>query len=158
MIVAKAPLGVGGDFDLSGALDVQDLNALNGAINAGGNDPRFNLTNDEIVDELDMDAWLTQLKGTRRGDANLDGDVNFVDFLALSDGFGKPGDWSQGDFDGSGEVLFPDFLILSENFGEAAGVAPFLSHIRCCKCCSDLVVAAFFVLGDWADCDCICKG
>ena len=62
------------------------------------------------------------------GDANLDGVVDFPDFLALSEHFGEgsrrdPRAWSQGDFDGNGEVDFPDFLILSENFGGVAAAA-----------------------------------
>ena len=62
------------------------------------------------------------------GDANLDGVVDFPDFLALSEHFGEgsrrdPRGWSQGDFDGNGEVDFPDFLILSENFGAVAAAS-----------------------------------
>ena len=62
------------------------------------------------------------------GDANLDGVVDFPDFLALSEHFGEgsrrdPRGWSQGDFDGDGEITFPDFLILSENFGAVAAAS-----------------------------------
>lgn len=53
------------------------------------------------------------------GDVDLDGEVSFGDFLALSGNFGGAGDWSHGDFDGNGKVEFPDFLLLSENFGQA---------------------------------------
>ena len=53
------------------------------------------------------------------GDANLDDEVNFADFLILSENFGQDGAWREGDFDGDGTVRFPDFLALSENFGGA---------------------------------------
>ena len=57
------------------------------------------------------------------GDADLDGEVTFEDFLALSANFGEAGSWEQGDFDGNGQVDFPDFLALSANFGGAANAA-----------------------------------
>ena len=57
------------------------------------------------------------------GDANLDDEVNFADFLILSENFGQDGGWREGDFDGDGTVGFPDFLALSENFGGAANAS-----------------------------------
>ena len=53
------------------------------------------------------------------GDANLDDEVNFADFLVLSENFGQDGAWREGDFDGDGTVGFPDFLALAENFGRS---------------------------------------
>lgn len=62
------------------------------------------------------------------GDADIDGDVDFADFIRLSDSFGKKGvRWGDGDFDQDGETGFPDFLRLSRNFGTSKGpsqVAP----------------------------------
>lgn len=57
------------------------------------------------------------------GDTNLDGAVNFADFLTLSSNFGTGSIWTEGDFDGNGMVEFPDFLNLSRNFGESTAVA-----------------------------------
>ncbi len=54
---------------------------------------------------------------------DLDGTVQFSDFLVLSNNFGKEGDWSVGDFDGDGQVAFADFLILSDNFGATSSAA-----------------------------------
>ena len=54
------------------------------------------------------------------GDANLDDEVNFADFLILAKNFGQDGAWREGDFDGDGTVRFSDFLALGENFGRAA--------------------------------------
>lgn len=54
------------------------------------------------------------------GDLNLDGVVEFPDFLTLSGNFGDPeaaGVYANGDIDLSGEIDFPDFLALSGNFG-----------------------------------------
>ena len=55
--------------------------------------------------------------GTRRGDTNLDGRVDFQDFLILSTNFGQTSGWSGGDFDADGTVAFADFLLLSTSFG-----------------------------------------
>ena len=53
------------------------------------------------------------------GDADLDGQVQFTDFLLLSSNFGMPGEWGNGDFDDSGDVAFGDFLILSQHFNQS---------------------------------------
>ncbi len=53
------------------------------------------------------------------GDANLDGTVDFADFLLVSSTFGMPGGWGDGDFDDSGAVDFGDFLILSQHFNQS---------------------------------------
>ena len=57
------------------------------------------------------------------GDTNLDGEVNFIDFLALAENFGEDGGWRQGDFDGNGQVAFNDFLALAEDFGQSVPAA-----------------------------------
>ena len=61
---------------------------------------------------------VEDLLGTTRGDTNLDGTVDFQDFLVLSQGFGRSdASWASGDFDGNGLVEFSDFLLLSSHFG-----------------------------------------
>ena len=60
---------------------------------------------------------LPMVSGTFFGDADLDGSVQFSDFLTLSNGFGAAGGWADGDFNGNGEVAFADFLSLANNFG-----------------------------------------
>jgi len=55
------------------------------------------------------------------GDANGSGTVDFADFLALSQNYGKvDAVFADGDFNGDGTVDFADFLILSGNYGESA--------------------------------------
>ena len=55
------------------------------------------------------------------GDANGDGSVNFLDFLALANNFGDSveGGAEDGDFDFDGVVSFLDFLALANNFGKS---------------------------------------
>jgi hypothetical protein len=57
------------------------------------------------------------------GDTNLDGQVDFEDFLNLSANFGGRGSWSEGDSDGSGMIDFADFITLASNFGVVSVVA-----------------------------------
>ncbi|MCR9294280.1 MAG: S8 family serine peptidase [bacterium] len=64
------------------------------------------------------DANQLNLITTGPGDANLDGQVSFADFLILQNGFGGVGDWKQGDFNLDGTVTFADFLILQNAFGQ----------------------------------------
>ena len=66
---------------------------------------------------------VTAVPKLTAGDANLDNEVNFADFLILSENFGQAGAWREGDFDGDGTVDFPDFLALSANFSGAAEAA-----------------------------------
>jgi len=56
---------------------------------------------------------------TFAGDVDLNGEVNFADFLVFSDNLGKQVDavWREGDLNMDGKVNFADFLILSSDFG-----------------------------------------
>lgn len=55
------------------------------------------------------------------GDADGDGTVAFLDFLALANNFGQSGvGFEGGDFDCDGTVAFLDFLALANNFGASA--------------------------------------
>lgn len=110
--------GVLGDFDSDGLLTAADIDLLSAEVVASSNLASFDLTEDAIVDQSDRQTWVADLAGTYFGDANLDGSVQFSDFLALSAGFGMEGGWAQGDFDGDGQVQFSDFLSLSANFGQ----------------------------------------
>ncbi len=54
------------------------------------------------------------------GDADLDGDVDLDDFVALKSNFGTGATWAEGDFDGDNDVDLSDFVILKNNFGVTA--------------------------------------
>jgi len=54
------------------------------------------------------------------GDADLDGRVAREDFAALQEGFGSPDpDWFTGDFNLDGSVNFLDYLTWKANVGDA---------------------------------------
>ena len=61
-----------------------------------------------------------------QGDFDFSGKVDFIDFLILSENFGKPvAGYTQGDADLTGVVDFVDFLVVSKNFGSTtAGQVP----------------------------------
>ncbi|NQU21930.1 MAG: hypothetical protein HQ567_11660 [Candidatus Nealsonbacteria bacterium] len=57
------------------------------------------------------------------GDADLDGDVDFGDYMVLEAWFGGPGDWAKGDFDLDGDIDFGDYMILEAAFGDTVPAA-----------------------------------
>lgn len=98
----------------------------------------FNGDNDCSIEDIDIlygqpgltdqqiSGWLISSSAAdptgrvfRSGDTNLDGLVDFADFLSLSGNFGIGPDstWGMGNFTADGEVNFADFLALSGNFG-----------------------------------------
>lgn len=106
-----------GDISEDGKLNATDLDVLAEAIRNHVADPSFDLNLDNRVDKRDLDLMLRDIFHTVRGDADLNGTVDFADFLALSSHFGQVGGWANGDYSGNGTVEFEDFLLLSLNFG-----------------------------------------
>ena len=98
------------DYELTG----EDFDMLRSEVASGSVDFRYDLTEDHLVDNDDLDRWLEDFAGSSYGDANLDGRLTLVDFLAVVSNFQKPGGWSQGDFNGTGFVDFADYLVFAE--------------------------------------------
>lgn len=112
------------DFDSSGELNVNDMDLLCSAIAANSETPNldFDLSDNEELTAEDVELFL-QLAGSLTGDTDLNGAVDFSDFLTMSASFGSEGSWSHGDFDCNGSVEFPDFLALSAEFGNGTATA-----------------------------------
>ena len=109
-----------GDFDQSGVLDAPDIDLLSQRVVRGEYDAVFDLNQDTELTGNDRWVWIEELVGTVPGDADLNGAVEFADFLRLSSAFGvEDAGWADGDFDGDGQVQFADFLVLSQNFGHS---------------------------------------
>jgi MYXO-CTERM domain-containing protein len=108
--------GVPGDIDGNGMLDAADINALNAAILAGNSDSRYDLNSDGNVDGLDRTLWVEDLKNTYFGDANLDGEFNSADFVAVfqagqyEDTVTRNSTWATGDWNGDQEFNSSDFV------------------------------------------------
>ncbi|MDB5326724.1 MAG: autotransporter-associated beta strand repeat family protein, partial [Phycisphaerales bacterium] len=70
----------------------------------------------------DNDAGLVTLRVTLPGDADLDGDVDFNDFLAMQNSFTATNTrFDQGNFNYDGVTDFNDFLMLQNSFGQSVG-------------------------------------
>ena len=105
-----------GDITNEAILDCNDMDALSDAVRHGFNDEQYDLTDDGIATDADRGAWLNVV-GSVPGDFDLNGVVEFADFLILSETFGIPGNWCEGDANGDREIDFSDFLVLADSFG-----------------------------------------
>lgn len=109
------------DLDGDGDCDLADIDALSVEVSLGNNPADFDLTGDGNVNREDIDAYLALDDINKlNGDVDLNGSVEFADFLVLSDNFGMVAVWSGGDLTGTGNVEFADFLVLSDNFGKTS--------------------------------------
>ena len=111
--------GMMGDLNRDGSRDALDLDLLAQAIRENQMNLTFDLNGDHQVDALDHAFLAEDLIGTRYGDTDLDGDVDFVDFQMLSSRFGQKGGWRDGNFGLNDSVNIDDFFMLSSNFGAA---------------------------------------
>ena len=107
-----------GDFNGDRVFTPRDTDELVDAINSPEPSDFYDLNGDGSVNADDRTFWIKELANVTYGDADMNGEVDFGDFLALSGAFETDGGWSGGDFDGSGLTDFVDFLTLSGNFGQ----------------------------------------
>ena len=104
-----------GDFNEDGNLDCHDIDALTTAVSSGNNDPVFDVTGEGVLNFNDVNFWVEDLKGTLRGDANLDFTVDGQDFLIWnSNKFSSGTAWCSGDFNADGTTDGSDFLVWND--------------------------------------------
>lgn len=110
--------------------NVADLDALTAGLHQQSSSLSLDIDWNGVPDDHDIDAWLDQVgvrdgQTYKRGDTDLDGNVDFADFLRLSDAFGMPDTgWTQGNFNGDPlGTTFADFLTLSANYDQSAVVS-----------------------------------
>jgi hypothetical protein len=119
-----------GDFDMDGDIDADDIDLL--MANLGGDPAVYDLTNDGVVDQDDVDEWVFNIVpigeniGTVYGDFNLDGEVNAGDLALLATNYGTVGDWgwATGDGNGDGNVDAGDLAMLATNYGTVVHPVP----------------------------------
>jgi hypothetical protein len=105
-----------GDFNANGLLDGADVDGLSADIHAGLNSAQFDLNSDSKVDRADLTIWVEQLKKTWFGDANLDGQFNSADFVAVfqageyEDSLNTNSRWATGDWNADREFNSSDFV------------------------------------------------
>jgi hypothetical protein len=123
----RVALRQSGDFDLDGLLADRDVDALQAEAQARRHDPYFDINNDLLVDSADVHFWVTTLKRTWFGDANLDGEFNSGDLVAVF-GAGEYEDsvvgnsgWAEGDWDGDGDFTSGDLVVAFQDGGFEVG-------------------------------------
>lgn len=116
-----------GDFNDSGALELEDINLLTASSASGANDPGFDLTADGLVNADDVTKWIKDdtIGNSWIGDANFDGEFNSSDFVAVFQAglfeTGNPANWSQGDWNGDGVFGSSDFVSAFQDGGFEVG-------------------------------------
>ncbi|QDU34844.1 hypothetical protein KS4_29200 [Poriferisphaera corsica] len=109
-----------GDFNIDGDVNASDIDLL--YKNIGGDAEIFNLAaTSTLVTQKDVDFLVRDILSTEYGDADLDGDVDYLDFTALMNNFtgelayheGMKG-WAMGDWDGDWDVDADDLLMFSQ--------------------------------------------
>ena len=121
------------DSNGDGLCDTFDIDDLTAAIASFNNDPTFDLNADGMVDVADLETWLTAAGAENLpsgnpysfGDANLDGVVDGLDFIAWNaNKFTSLAAWTGGDFNADGIVDGSDFIVWNANkFSSADGVS-----------------------------------
>ncbi|WP_428388614.1 hypothetical protein [Mucisphaera sp.] len=105
-----------GDINGSGNFDAGDIDTL--AERFGTDAPGYDLNNDTLVNNDDIDFWLASLFGSVPGDANLDRTVDLIDLSLLASNFGSDAtSWAEGNFNADSTVDLIDLSLLASNFG-----------------------------------------
>ena len=111
--------------DSLNAFCVADINELASRIRAGSDDLPLDLNQDGIVDLKDHSHWVTDIKQTWIGDANLDGEFNSGDFVEVFQAgtyeTGEAASWGQGDWNANGLFDSSDFVIAFQGGGYEMG-------------------------------------
>ncbi|MCA9201350.1 MAG: hypothetical protein KDA87_27610, partial [Planctomycetales bacterium] len=118
-----------GDFNSDGVLDAADVDQLSAVIGEETNNKPFDITGDDQVDELDRQAWVKneEFAYTYFGDANLDGEFNSGDLIAVfqageyEDGIAGNSGWADGDWNGDAEFDTGDLVAAFKEGGFEAG-------------------------------------
>ena len=83
-----------GDLNEDGMLSAADIDLLTAALRSQETSLKFDLDGSGVVDEGDLSHTVIHHHQTWFGDADLNGTVNFADFLRLSANFGTDGGWA----------------------------------------------------------------
>ena len=120
---------VTGHADLAGTLSLFQINGFNPDFGDTFQIMTFGSRNgafDRVVKMFELDGFAfaplysavdLTLFGALPGDGNLDGIVNFNDFVIITDNFSiSQPSWTQGDYNSDGVVNFEDFVVLSNHY------------------------------------------
>jgi hypothetical protein len=120
-------VGVPGDFNGDGLLEVADIDLLTRAVRDGSTRIEFDLDQNNRVDRADRVYWVRNLKQTYMGDSNLDGEFNSRDLVNVfqagqyEDAVPRNSTWNGGDWDGDAEFSSSDFVVAFQDGGYERG-------------------------------------
>ena len=139
-----------GDFDSNGQLDIDDLNSLSAAINGNAHSLRYDVNDNEAVDQQDHKFWVKELRRTYFGDANLDGEFNSLDLTEVLQagkyGLNVEASWAHGDWTGDGRFDRNDILLALQDGGYGQGRLAAVTPIPEPSCVMLLLIGAIGVL------------
>ena len=131
--VVREPTDVAGDINYNGELDLGDLNIMTRNVSLIPTDGhelsedqlRLDMNGDQSVDVSDVHHWVTELKGTWIGDANLDGEFNSTDFIEVFQAgkyeSGESARWNEGDWNSDARFDSADFIAAFQDGGYEMG-------------------------------------
>ena len=107
-----------GDYDNSGSRDAADIDMLMTARNAATHDPYYEQTFDDLVNQDDVDFWVTDPSAahTFYGDASLDQVVGPADLTLLKISWLTNAGWAGGNFNGDAVVGPADLTLMKINW------------------------------------------
>lgn len=106
-----------GDVNLDAKLDASDINDLCLAVQTDSRSPRYDLTQDELVDDADVRSLVYDELHTTIGDVTLDGHFNSSDLIAVfqsgefEDLLAGNSLWTEGDWNCDGEFTTTDLVV-----------------------------------------------
>jgi hypothetical protein len=117
--------GLPGDFDGNDVLGAPDIDELTRQSASGANLAAFDLNSDALVNDGDINVWVKDLFHSWIGDADVNGEFNSSDLVAvLASGTYEvdiPAVWSTGDFSGDGRSNSTDLVAALADGGYELG-------------------------------------
>lgn len=124
-----------GDFDGDGILSALDIDRLSDEVNLANGDASFDLDGSGVVDSADRTTWVHDEVKSYVGDANLDGQFDSADMVAVfqsgeyEDGDLKNSGWATGDWNGDKEFNTEDFVLAFQDGGYEQGQRPAVAAV-----------------------------
>ena len=116
---------IDGDLNFDTDVDMGDLDILSQNVAIGSTHRRLDLNDDDVVNLDDAHFWVTNLKNTWIGDANLDGEFNSGDFVQVFSAGKYESDemarWSEGDWNADMRFDSGDFVAAFQGGGYEKG-------------------------------------
>ena len=117
-----------GDLSHNDELDLHDLDILIQNVAVDATNLKLDLNGDDTVTFDDVHFWVSELKNTWTGDANLDGKFNSGDFVdVFSAGKYESGElarWSEGDWNADERFNSSDLVFAFQGGGYDMGARP----------------------------------